>query len=267
MRKLRLSTWNINSVRLRQGLVARFLAKHPPDILCLQETKCPDDLFPGDGFKQLGYVHQAVNGQKGYHGVAILSRVPFRKIEKFSFCGKDDTRHVMAAFESGLELHNFYVPAGGDIPDPKTNVKFAHKLDFLREMEARFSEERRRRSTPMVLVGDLNVAPLENDVWSHKQLWDVVSHTPVETELLDAAKAAFDWLDVTRHFVPPEEKIYSWWSYRAHDWQSSDRGRRLDHIWASPGLNGAVSDHTILRQARGWKGPSDHVPVLATIAL
>jgi exodeoxyribonuclease-3 len=119
----------------------------------------------------------------------------------------------------------------------------------------------------MVLVGDLNVAPLENDVWSHKQLSDVVSHTLVETELLDAAKAAFDWLDVTRYFVPPEEKIYSWWSYRAHDWQSSDRGRRLDHIWVSPGLNGAVSDHTILRQARGWKGPSDHVPVLATIAL
>jgi exodeoxyribonuclease III len=267
MKKLRLATWNINSVRLRQGLVARFLAKHAPDILCLQETKCPDDLFPADTFKQLDYVHQAINGQKGYHGVAILSRIPFRKIEKFSFCGKDDTRHVMAAFESGLELHNFYVPAGGDIPDPKANVKFAHKLDFLRELEARFAKERRRRGTPMVLVGDLNVAPLENDVWSHKQLLDVVSHTPVETELLGAAKAAFDWLDVTRHFVPQEEKIYSWWSYRAHDWAASDRGRRLDHIWASPGLNGAVSDHAILRQARGWKGPSDHVPVLATIAL
>lgn len=265
--KLRLATWNINSVRLRQSLVARFLTKHAPDILCLQETKCPDELFPADTFKQLGYGHQAINGQKGYHGVAILSRLPFRKIEKFSFCGKDDTRHVKAVFKSGLELHNFYVPAGGDVPDPCASAKFAHKLDFMREMETRFAKERRRRNTPVVLVGDLNVAPLENDVWSHKQLLDVVSHSPVETELLGAVKAAFDWLDVTRHFVPPEEKIYSWWSYRAHDWQISDRGRRLDHIWISPGLKGAVSDHAILRQARGWKGPSDHVPVLAAITL
>ncbi len=267
MKKLRLATWNINSVRLRQGLVARFLKKYAPDILCLQETKCPDDLFPADAFKALGYVHQAINGQKGYHGVAILSRFPFRKTKKFSFCGKDDTRHVMAVFEAGLELHNFYVPAGGDIPDPKANAKFAHKLDFLREMESRFAKQRRRRNGPAVLVGDLNVAPLENDVWSHKQLLDVVSHTPIETELLGAAQAAFDWMDVTRCFVPPEEKIYSWWSYRARDWQVSDRGRRLDHIWVSPALDGAISGHAILREARGWPQPSDHVPVLATIAL
>ncbi len=267
MKKLRLATWNINSVRLRQGLVARFLKKYAPDILCLQETKCPDDLFPADAFKALGYVHQAINGQKGYHGVAILSRFPFRKTKKFSFCGKDDTRHVMAVFEAGLELHNFYVPAGGDIPDPKANAKFAHKLDFLREMESRFAKQRRRRNGPAVLVGDLNVAPLENDVWSHKQLLAVVSHTPIETELLGAAQAAFDWRDVTRCFVPPEEKIYSWWSYRARDWEESDRGRRLDHIWVSPALEGAISGHAILREARGWPQPSDHVPVLATIAL
>jgi exodeoxyribonuclease III len=267
MKKLRLATWNINSVRLRQGLVARFLKKHAPDILCLQETKCPDDLFPADTFKALGYIHQAINGQKGYHGVAILSRLPIRKTEKFAFCSKDDTRHVMAIFEAGLELHNFYVPAGGDIPDPKANVKFAHKLDFLREMEARFSKQRRRRNSPVALVGDLNVAPLENDVWSHKQLLDVVSHTPIETGLLGAAQAAFDWRDVTRAFVPPEKKIYSWWSYRARDWEESDRGRRLDHIWISPALEGALSGHAILREARGWPQPSDHVPVLATVAL
>src|SRR6185295_10069343 len=116
-------------------------------------------------------------------------------------------------------------------------------------------------------VGDLNVAPFENDVWSHRQLLNVVSHTPVETGLLKGAVNAFDWIDVTRSFVPQDEKIYSWWSYRNQDWRKSDRGRRLDHIWVSPGLKGAVSDHAILKEARNWNRPSDHVPVMATIAV
>jgi exodeoxyribonuclease-3 len=264
---LKLATWNINSVRLRANLVGQFLQTHTPDVLCLQETKVPDALFPGDVFRDLGYVHQAINGQKGYHGVAILSRLPFRKTHALAFCGKDDTRHVAATFESGLELHNFYVPAGGDIPDPDVNPKFAHKLAFLRELETCFAKQARLKSDPMVLVGDLNVAPFENDVWSHKQLLDVVSHTPVETELLAAALASFEWHDVTRGFVPHAEKIYSWWSYRARDWQASNRGRRLDHIWVTQPLRDAVSDHVILKEARGWLRPSDHVPVMATITL
>ena len=208
---------------------------HAPDVLCLQETKCPDDCFPAEYFRARGYGHQAIKGQKGYHGVAILSRLPFRQVDAFTLCGKDDKRHVSVVFEAGLELHNFYVPAGGDVPDPKANVKFAHKLQFLREMAERFEAERARRQAPIVLVGDLNVAPLENDVWSPKAAIDVVSHTPVETGLLKGAVDAFDWIDVTRSFVPADEKIYSWWSYRAQDWKTSDRGRRLDHIWVSRG--------------------------------
>src|SRR5262249_29496958 len=128
MAALKLATWNINSVRLRASLVRRFLKAHGPDLLCLQEIKTPDAFFPGTVFKKLGYVHQAVKGQKGYHGVAILSRLPFKKTESLSFCGKDDSRHMSVVLENGLELHNFYVPAGGDIPDPKLNPKFAHKL-------------------------------------------------------------------------------------------------------------------------------------------
>ena len=267
MPDIRLATWNINSVRLRADLIVKFLKSHKPDILCLQETKCPDPLFPGEVFRAAGYAHQAINGQKGYHGVAILSRLAFKETNARAFCGKDDTRHVSATFPSGLEVHNFYVPAGGDIPDPKQNSKFAHKLDFLREMTAYFRARRRKRNSPVVLVGDLNVAPLENDVWSHKQLLNVVSHTPVETELLGAAQDAFDWIDVTRSFVPHDKKIYSWWSYRARDWEASDRGRRLDHIWVSPGLRGCVWDHRILRDVRNWPRPSDHVPVLATVKL
>ncbi|HEY3639377.1 MAG TPA: hypothetical protein VGK90_14610, partial [Rhizomicrobium sp.] len=98
-------------------------------------------------------------------------------------------------------------------------------------------------------------------------LLDVVSHTPVETELLGGVQKSFDWIDVTRSFVPPEEKIYSWWSYRARDWAASDRGRRLDHIWVGLALKGQVRDHMILKPARGWERTSDHVPVLATLDL
>src|SRR6185312_3359140 len=152
-------------------------------------------------------------------------------------------------------------------PDPKRNEKFAHKLHFLGEMEKFFSARSESRHQPMVLVGDLNVAPLENDVWSHKQLLDVVSHTPVETKLLGEAQAAFEWTDVTRAIVPHEEKIYSWWSYRAIDWEASDRGRRLDHVWLSPGLKDALKSHIILKKMRGWQKASDHVPVMVELGL
>lgn len=262
---MKIATWNINSVRLRLPIVLNLLKSERPDVLCLQETKVINDLFPGDALKKLGYVHQAINGQKGYHGVAILSRLPFKKTHAQAFCGKDDTRHVSAVFENGVELHNFYVPAGGDIPDPKANPKFAHKLDFIREMATYFGKRKDKKRAPVVLVGDLNIAPLEHDVWSHKQLLDVVSHTPVETGLMGEAKAAFDWIDVTRSFVPENEKIYSWWSYRANDWEATNKGRRLDHIWISQALKGTPTTHAILKHVRGWDQPSDHVPVITTL--
>ena len=262
---MKLATWNINSVRLRFNAVARFLRNEAPDVLALQETKVVNDLFPAKDFARLGYVHQAINGQKGYHGVAIVSKLPFRSQSAREFCQKGDCRHMSAVFENGVELHNFYVPAGGDIPDPKLNGKFAHKLHFLEEMEKFFRRRAARKHDPVLLMGDLNVAPLENDVWSHKQLLNIVSHTPVETRLLGEAQAAFDWIDSTRQFVPPQEKIYSWWSYRAQDWEASDRGRRLDHVWASPGLKGALKSHKIVKKMRGWQKASDHVPVVVEI--
>jgi exodeoxyribonuclease-3 len=262
---MRLATWNINSVRLRLNLVRRLLRTRTPDVLCLQETKVINDLFPRKAFEKMGYVHQAIHGQKGYHGVAILSRLPFTESAADRYCDNDDCRHMRVNFANGIELHNFYVPAGADVPDPDVNVKFAHKLAFLREMAANFGRRTDRANAKVVIVGDLNVAPLENDVWSHKQLLDVVSHTPVETGLLGDVMAAFDFTDVTRAFVPETEKIYSWWSYRAADWQASDRGRRLDHIWVSPALKNNLSGHEILKAARNWKQPSDHVPVLINI--
>ena len=265
MPSIKIATWNINSVRLRIDLVTKFLAAYEPDILCLQETKVVDELFPGEGLRALGYPYQAINGQKGYHGVAILSRLPFRSVDSLRFCDNADSRHVSAVLEQGLEIHNFYVPAGGDIPDADQNPKFEHKLGFLREMETCFQKLGKQKDDALVLVGDLNVAPFENDVWSHKQMLNVVSHTPIETELLSTARESFEWIDVTRGFVPPEQRIYSWWSYRAREWDVTDRGRRLDHVWVSRGLRGCTSGHGILKEARGWNRPSDHVPVMVSV--
>ncbi|MCO5080926.1 MAG: exodeoxyribonuclease III [Rhizobiaceae bacterium] len=261
---LSIATWNINSVRLRMPIVERLLTEYQPDILCLQETKCPDDQFPSAAFRKLGYTHLAISGQKGYHGVATVARRPIEIVEKRAFCEMGDCRHISTRVRSGgidILLHNFYVPAGGDEPDPAINWKFRHKLDFVEEMRAvraDFAE-----TSASILVGDLNIAPLENDVWSHKQLLNVVSHTPVETENFEAMRMSGGWVDLMRHQIPPEEKIYTWWSYRAQDWQSSNRGRRLDHVWSSPNLVPRLGRIEILRDARSWDRPSDHVPVVA----
>ena len=262
---MKVATWNINSVRRRIALVMRFLREHEPDVLALQEIKVANDLFPGEALKRLGYVNQAINGQKAYHGVAVLSRLPFKYTQVIKFCREGHARHLAVTLANGVELHNFYVPAGADIPDPETNPKFAHKLDFLRAMQREFAKRADKFRHPMLLLGDLNVAPMEHDVWSHKQLLDVVSHTPVETALLGEVKAAFDWVDVTREFIPAEQKIFSWWSYRAADWKASNRGRRLDHIWVSQALKGALKSQQIVSKMRGWVSASDHVPVIAEI--
>jgi exodeoxyribonuclease-3 len=268
--QLTITTWNINSVRFRIDLVARFIKAARPDVLCLQETKSPDEKFPLKRFKRLGYEHVALNGQKGYHGVAVLSRLPFETFNIQSFCGETDCRHVSAVLgeraglRDPLTLHNFYVPAGGDIPDPDLNPKFAHKLAFLDEMRAcatlhPISSER------AILVGDLNVAPLEHDVWSHKQMLRIVSHTPVECEKLVAVQNTGGWIDAMRRFVPEPAKLYTWWSYRAPDWRTADKGRRLDHVWVAPALADRVSGIKISKELRGWPQPSDHVPVTATV--
>lgn len=267
---LTFTTWNINSVRLRIDLVAKFLKAQRPDVLCLQETKCPDDAFPLKRFRRLGYEHVALNGQKGYHGVAVVSKLPFDASNIRTFCDKIDSRHVSVIFggQAGLAaplvLHNFYVPAGGDIPDPVLNPKFAHKLQFLDEMKA-CAPLHPGNGDRHVLVGDLNVAPHENDVWSHRQLLKIVSHTPIECEKLLGVQNHGNWIDIARARIPMSEKVYTWWSYRAADWVAANRGRRLDHIWVSEALRGGIRDFRITRDVRGWQRPSDHVPVTAVI--
>jgi exodeoxyribonuclease-3 len=262
--QLSIASWNINSIRLRMPIVEKFLDQWQPDILCLQETKCPNDQFPSSPLNARGYVHQAIHGQKGYHGVAILSRLPLDSHDKRDYCNVGDSRHVSALVKAGgktIRVHNFYVPAGGDEPDRTVNPKFGHKLDFIEEMKLLDAEAEDGISS--ILVGDLNIAPYESDVWSHKQLLKIVSHTPIETEGLKDVLARGKWLDMVRHLHPEPEKIYTWWSYRSANWELANKGRRLDHIWSSQDLGPHLLSTEIVTEARGWDRPSDHVPLIA----
>lgn len=270
--KLSLATWNINSIRSRVHLLEQFVARFEPDILCLQEIKCTNEQFPVDAVRRLGFSHVELNGQKAYHGVATLSRVPIRRLECRDYNGSGEARHLSVQVGEDensppLVLHNFYVPAGGDIPDPAANPKFGQKLDYLGGMAKWFSAKRKKAENRFVLVGDLNVAPLESDVWSHKQLLKVVSHTPVEVDHMDALRRAHDWVDVMRQHTPEPEKLFTWWSYRARDWRLSNRGRRLDHVWVTPALASASRAMSVVDEARDWEKPSDHAPVLVQLDL
>ncbi|MBV9527284.1 exodeoxyribonuclease III [Sphingomonas sp.] len=258
---LKIASWNINSVRARLALVERLIADEQPDILCLQETKALNDVFPVELFHGHGYRHQQLNGQRMHHGVAILSRVPLADPGKHDWQDNGEARHIGVRLECGIRLENVYVPAGGDTPDRLVNPKFGQKLDFIERM-TRWSEGLKE---PSIILGDFNVAPLECDVWSHKALLNVVSHTPVEVDALNRLRDAHDWIDIGRRFVPAPERCFTWWSYRSPDWTKNDRGRRLDHMWASPELGGHLKAHRVLEPCRKWERPSDHVPLICEI--
>ena len=260
--RVKIVSWNINSVRFRIDIVERFLRENQPDVVCLQETKVIDGDFPHAPFRALGYKHIVLHGQRMHHGVAILSRVPVVEDDRLDWQANREARHIGVRLPNGVRLENVYVPAGGDVPDREVNPKFGQKLDFLERM-TRWSEG---LDGPTVLVGDLNIAPLESDVWSHKQLLGVVSHTPIEVEALGRLQASNSWVDLGRRFFPAPLRLFTWWSYRAKDWAASDRGRRLDHMWATAEVAGQATRHHVFEECRSWLKPSDHVPIMTEFA-
>lgn len=264
----KLASWNVNSIRIRIDLLKQLVDLEGPDVICLQEVKAKKEDFPFDEVRNLGYEHIALYGMAGYNGVAILSKTPLSDIEEKNWVGKTDARHITAKVFDDIEINNIYIPAGGDIPDPVVNLSFAHKLTFMDDIaeyweqhEAEYSKKK------MIVCGDFNVAPLENDVWNHKQMLKIVSHTPVEIERLTRLYNSLDFVDVLRSIYPESEKLYSWWSYRNPNWQTNDKGRRLDHIWVSPNLEERILSGKIIKAVRAWERPSDHVPVIVEIKL
>ncbi len=265
--KLRICTWNVNSVRLRIDQIARFVGERGPDVLCLQEIKCREGEFPAAAFADMGLPHLRIAGQKGWHGVAIASRLPIENAPSLEVCREGHARSVSATV-AGVEIQNFYVPAGGDVADRSENPKFDHKLDFFERLTAAMG--RRDPKAALVIVGDLNVAPGEHDVWNHRYMSKVVSHTPDEVAAMRALQASLGFLDLSREATPEPAQLPSWWSYRAADFRASGRGLRLDHIWATPGLRDAAfrSGRVICdthEDVRAWERPSDHAPVTADL--
>ena len=261
---MRVATWNINSVRLRIGQVRRFVEEAGVDLLLLQETKCREAEFPLAAFGEMGLPHVRVAGQKGWHGVAVGSRLPLEDAPDLDLCREGHAR-CLAVRVAGVEVVNLYIPAGGDAPDRAANPKFDHKLDFYERLTARMAA--RDPAAPLLMAGDFNIAPGEWDVWSHRQMLRVVSHTPVEIEAAARLRDSLGFVDLVRRERPEPEKLFTWWSYRAADFRASNRGLRLDHLWASPGLAAHASHAAIHDRVRGWERPSDHVPVTVDLAV
>ena len=258
---MKIVSWNINSLRLRLPLLKKFVAENAPDVICLQEIKVQDADFPLPEVKALGFDFVEFSGEKSYNGVAILSKFPLTKIEKIDIENYGHKRHICATLQTKVgevALHNFYVPAGGDIPDVLLNDKFDHKLKFVDWMTEHFAPQKDKK---IIILGDMNIAPLEHDVWSHKQLLKIVSHTPIEVEKMARLQKTLDWIDTHRLFVDEKEKLYSWWSYRAKDPLGANKGRRLDHIWATPNLKKQIKSMKIYKDFRSLTQPSDHVPI------
>lgn len=266
--RLRIASWNVNSVRLRTGHLARFALAHAPDVLCLQEIKCQKGEFPVQELADAGFPHLRIKGQKGWHGVAIASRLPLEDAPTLDVCREGHARCVSARV-AGVEIQNLYIPAGGDTPD-RASRKFDHKLDFFERLTGELT--RRGGDAPLVVAGDLNVAPGEHDVWNHRFMSKVVSHTPVEVAAMAGLRDSLEFVDLVRESAPEPAKLFSWWSYRATDFRASNRGLRLDHIWITPNLRPPPSGlHQPLARihddVRGWERPSDHAPISVDLHL
>ena len=261
---MKIVTWNCNGIRARFALIKKLINDENPDIIFLQETKIEDKIFPSQSFHDLGYKHLFFRGEKSYNGVACISKIHFNNCGYKNWVQNKDCRHIFIELND-LAIHNFYVPAGGDVPDTQTNKKFLHKISFLLEMKEWLKKKPDDRKE--ILLGDLNIAPLPDDVWSHKQLLNVVSHTPHEVQLLEDVMVSGNFYDVVRSYFPVPDKVFSWWSYRSKVWQLGTRRRRFDHFWATNMLYKKIINIKFSKDAIGWEKPSDHVPIVIEIDL
>ena len=253
---LSIVSWNVNSLRARLEIVLRWLKEHEPEVVCVQETKVPDELFPQAPFEELGY-QIAVHGQKTYNGVALFSRLPMTDVARdFDGKGGDEQKRLIAATIAGIRVVNAYVPNGSEVG----SEKFAYKLTFLDGLR-RYFAERHRPQEPLVFVGDFNVATEPRDVFSVEEMEGQVCYHPDERAAL-AKVAAWGFEDQFRRF---EEGAghYTWWDYRQASFRRN-RGLRIDHIWTTASLAQRGRSCWIDREERAREKASDHAPVTAT---
>ncbi len=252
--KFSIATWNVNSIRARIDNVIAFLKKSGVDVLCMQETKVEDSLFPKEEFEQIGY-NLAIFGQKRFNGVAIASKMPFETIKTNIVGNERKQKRTVLSKINDITIINSYFP-NGQLPDSEN---FIYKLEFIKGFREYLDNNFDTDKDKLVIVGDFNVAKEEIDVYDIESMEGKIGFHPKEREALNYL---YDWgfEDVFRMFN--KEKVFSWWDYRALSFRRNI-GLRIDYIWASKALAGSCVKCYIDKNERRKQKPSDHAPVVS----
>jgi exodeoxyribonuclease-3 len=262
---MRIATWNVNSVRTRLDQVVAWLEQERPDVLCLQETKVTDELFPREAFEALGYA-TVISGQKAYNGVAILSLLPLKDV-RIGFeallpndpeaPGLGEQKRVISALIGGIRVLNLYVPNGSSL----SSEKYTYKLEWLACLQ-RYLAAQEQQGDPLCMVGDFNIGPEARDIHDPDRLTGgIMASDPERAALQEALGERLS--DVFRVFEP-DSGHWSWWDYRTGAWDR-DRGWRIDHIYLSEELMDCATGCVIHKATRGNEQPSDHAPVVVNL--
>jgi len=247
---MKIAAWNVNSLRVRLPQVLRWMEQTSPDVLALQELKMETAIFPQAVFQEKG-LYTAANGQKTYNGVAIISRFPLSDIETPDY---DEQRRIIAATVNGFRIVNVYVPNGEAVG----SLKYQYKLKWLAYLKD-YLKTQLKQYSKVVVLGDFNIAPHDDDVYDPKA-WEgsVLCSLPEREALTEIFALGF--LDSFRLFTQKKEQ-YSWWDYRTFAFKRN-RGLRIDHILISDVLEKYCKSSSIDIIPRGWEQPSDHAPVM-----
>jgi exodeoxyribonuclease-3 len=263
---MRIATWNVNSVRTRLEQVVAWLERERPEVVCLQETKVEDGLFPTDAFTALGY-QVVISGQKAYNGVAILSLLPLEDVQiGFDALLPDDPeapglseqKRVISALVEGVRVLNLYVPNGSAL----TSEKYAYKLEWLACLR-RYLAVQEQQGDPLCMVGDFNIGPEARDLPDPERQSGGIMASDAERAALAACLG--ERLQDGFRLFEPASGHWSWWDYRSGAWDR-DRGWRIDHIYLSEELVELATGCVIHRDQRGHEKPSDHAPVVINLA-
>ena len=255
---MKIATWNVNSMNVRLPHVLEWLQSHEPDVLVLQEIKQLTEKFPVDALAEPGYASIA-NGQKTYNGVAVICRTdPADAV--FDLPGLDDPqRRVLGATVDGVRVIDLYVPNGQAVG----SEKYDYKLGWLAALRE-FLEDQLAQHDKLVVLGDFNIAPADEDVYDPEKWGEDILCSPLERQALGAL-LDLGLTDVFRKFEQPE-KAFSWWDYRAAGFRRN-AGLRIDLILTSAAMTAACTASYVDKEPRAWERPSDHAPVVAEFVL
>ncbi|MFK7929401.1 MAG: exodeoxyribonuclease III [Myxococcota bacterium] len=254
---LAIATWNVNSLRVRLDHLAQWTTDNPDvDVICLQETKVEDHLFPHDACASMGWIHRAVHGQKTYNGVAILSKRPLEEVQLgFAVGEPDEQARLIRATVDGVRVFGCYIPNGNSVGSPK----FSYKLAWLKRLRAELAADT-APDRQVLVCGDFNIAPHEDDVWDPWAAENSILFHPLEHKALNKV-TSWGLVDSLRQ-VHPKGNHFSWWDFRGGGFRRN-QGFRIDHLWVTHSLANRLTDVRTDRDVRGWDRPSDHVPVTA----